>query len=184
MNGFQCNMDGATNDQPLPQGNPARRFVSHLCYDLSHNLLTCIRSCGDDKFLNRPADPSNCTIGAKQPNYWHQLENINVHWPAIKIKSHSLTYFASNSRIFCNRRVTKPCMASRMARRPTCTMALARRSRLARRAPLPNARTSLMTSVQSSLTHYVRPGCQQNCPPRAYGAIGVHTAMVHKERRA
>jgi hypothetical protein len=37
-----------------------------------------IFSCGEDKYLNRPADQANCTIGAKQPNYWYQLERNNV----------------------------------------------------------------------------------------------------------
>ncbi|KAI0036026.1 hypothetical protein K488DRAFT_76215 [Vararia minispora EC-137] len=58
MTGFQCNFQGATNTQTLPSPNPARR-------------------CGKDIYLNRPADPSNCTIGAKQPNYWYQLERNN-----------------------------------------------------------------------------------------------------------
>ncbi|KZV72373.1 hypothetical protein PENSPDRAFT_576158 [Peniophora sp. CONT] len=58
MNGFQCNMAGATNTQALPLGEPARR-------------------CGNDIYLNRAADPANCTIGAKQPNYWDQLEGNN-----------------------------------------------------------------------------------------------------------
>ncbi|KAI0316452.1 hypothetical protein OF83DRAFT_1060339 [Amylostereum chailletii] len=58
MNGFQCNIDGATGSQPLPTPNVARR-------------------CGDDKYLNRAANTGNCTIGAKSPNYWYQAEGNN-----------------------------------------------------------------------------------------------------------
>ncbi|KZV69208.1 hypothetical protein PENSPDRAFT_652542 [Peniophora sp. CONT] len=73
MNGFQCNMDGATNDQPLPPPNPARR-------------------CGEDIYLNRPADPSNCTIGAKQPNYWHNLEGNNQFEDIMEPPSYQALY--------------------------------------------------------------------------------------------
>jgi hypothetical protein len=37
-----------------------------------------MHSCGEDKNLNRPAHPENCTYGAKQPLYWYQKERNNM----------------------------------------------------------------------------------------------------------
>lgn len=61
MIAFQCNIAGATGTQAVAKGNPARR-------------------CGEDPKANKPADPSNCTIGARTPSYWYQLEQNNVRF--------------------------------------------------------------------------------------------------------
>ncbi|KAF8324378.1 hypothetical protein F5887DRAFT_988426 [Amanita rubescens] len=56
MNGFACNIVGSKPDAPaLATPQVARR-------------------CGYDKYNNVPANPSNCTYGAKQPLYWKQAE--------------------------------------------------------------------------------------------------------------
>ncbi|KAF8269563.1 hypothetical protein EI94DRAFT_1799124 [Lactarius quietus] len=59
MNGFQCNMTGATSTAPLPPAQIARR-------------------CGEDTEWGVPADPANCTYGPKQPLYWYQAERNNM----------------------------------------------------------------------------------------------------------
>lgn len=56
---FQCNIANATGTVPVAKGNPARR-------------------CGEDPYLNRPANPANCTVGARTPIYWFQFEGNNV----------------------------------------------------------------------------------------------------------
>ncbi len=59
MIAFQCNIANATGTVPVAKGNPARR-------------------CGDDPKYQRPADPANCTYGARVPSYWYQFEENNV----------------------------------------------------------------------------------------------------------
>ncbi|KAF8332402.1 uncharacterized protein EI90DRAFT_3055522 [Cantharellus anzutake] len=58
MIAFQCNIANATGTVPVAKGNPARR-------------------CGDDPRYNRPANPANCTYGAREPAYWYQFEENN-----------------------------------------------------------------------------------------------------------
>ncbi|KAI0264500.1 hypothetical protein BC834DRAFT_970824 [Gloeopeniophorella convolvens] len=60
MTGFQCNMQGATSTTPLPRPKVPTR-------------------CGADPDNNVPANPANCTLGAKQPFYWYQAEGNNMH---------------------------------------------------------------------------------------------------------
>ena len=60
MNGFRCNVTGATSDVPVAKPQVARR-------------------CGADPDFGKPdAAPGNCTYGAKQPFYWFQKEANNV----------------------------------------------------------------------------------------------------------
>ncbi|KAF6759800.1 hypothetical protein DFP72DRAFT_843931 [Ephemerocybe angulata] len=60
MNGFRCNVTGATSDVPVAKPKVARR-------------------CGaDPKAEKLQAVPGNCTYGAKQPFYWLQAERNNV----------------------------------------------------------------------------------------------------------
>jgi hypothetical protein len=60
MNGFKCNVTGATSSIPLAKPQVARR-------------------CGADVENQKFQDvPGNCTYGAKQPFYWKQLERNNV----------------------------------------------------------------------------------------------------------
>ncbi|KAI0775242.1 hypothetical protein BD413DRAFT_611566 [Trametes elegans] len=59
MNTFRCQVTGDVGSQPI--GKPA-----------------VPRRCGPDPELNRPAVPENCTVGAKQPMYWHQAEGSNM----------------------------------------------------------------------------------------------------------
>ncbi|KAF8321095.1 hypothetical protein DL93DRAFT_2130483 [Clavulina sp. PMI_390] len=59
MIAFQCNITNATGTTPVAKGNTPRR-------------------CGNDTYLDRPADPSNCTVGAKTPFYWFQFEQNNM----------------------------------------------------------------------------------------------------------
>ncbi|KAF9518919.1 hypothetical protein BS47DRAFT_1337820 [Hydnum rufescens UP504] len=65
MIAFQCNITGATGTQPVAKGNPARR-------------------CGADPKVNKPADPSNCTVGARTPSYWFQYEQNNFFEDAMQ----------------------------------------------------------------------------------------------------
>ncbi|KDQ11515.1 hypothetical protein BOTBODRAFT_451276 [Botryobasidium botryosum FD-172 SS1] len=59
MNGFQCSVSGSTSHRPVGRPGFARR-------------------CGEDLRAGKPADPRNCTIGAKQPFYWLQRERNNM----------------------------------------------------------------------------------------------------------
>ncbi|EMD31282.1 hypothetical protein CERSUDRAFT_145210 [Gelatoporia subvermispora B] len=60
MNGFQCNVTGATSNVALAQSQVPRR-------------------CGADPANGKPnASPGNCTYGAKQPLYWFQAEQNNM----------------------------------------------------------------------------------------------------------
>lgn len=61
MNGYQCNITNAKSTVPLAQPQVPRR-------------------CGadNDPELVKPADPQNCTYGAKQPIYWLQQERNNL----------------------------------------------------------------------------------------------------------
>ncbi|KAH9917023.1 uncharacterized protein B0H18DRAFT_1036276 [Fomitopsis serialis] len=60
MNGFRCNVTGATSDVALAQPQVPRR-------------------CGSDPDNDRPeANFGNCTWGAKQPFYWLQQERNNM----------------------------------------------------------------------------------------------------------
>ncbi|KAH7904207.1 hypothetical protein BJ138DRAFT_950191 [Hygrophoropsis aurantiaca] len=60
MNGFQCNITGATSTVALAKPQVPRR-------------------CGADPANKKPAAvPGNCTYGAKQPFYWFQLEQNNM----------------------------------------------------------------------------------------------------------
>ncbi|KDQ15932.1 hypothetical protein BOTBODRAFT_65213 [Botryobasidium botryosum FD-172 SS1] len=59
MNGFQCNVSGSTSNVPISRPNLARR-------------------CGAEPKIGKPADISNCTVGAKQPFYWFQAERNNM----------------------------------------------------------------------------------------------------------
>ncbi|TDL17933.1 hypothetical protein BD410DRAFT_729243 [Rickenella mellea] len=60
MNGFRCNVTGATSSIPIAKAQVPRR-------------------CGaDPEFGKMQADPSNCTYGAKQPFYWLQKEQNNM----------------------------------------------------------------------------------------------------------
>lgn len=62
MNGFQCNITGNVGTQPI--GKPG-----------------LARQCGADAASGHPANPSNCTIGPKNPMYWDQTEQNNVCTP-------------------------------------------------------------------------------------------------------
>lgn len=59
MNGFQCQITGATGTSALAQPQLPRR-------------------CGADKRYNEAGNPQNCTYGAKQPMYWLQKERNNM----------------------------------------------------------------------------------------------------------
>lgn len=59
MISFQCNIQNATSIKAVARGKVARR-------------------CGADPSLNRPANPSNCTVGPRVPSYWYQAEGNNV----------------------------------------------------------------------------------------------------------
>ena len=60
MNGFRCNITGATSTVPIATSRVPRR-------------------CGADPDFKKPdAAPWNCTYGAKQPFYWFQNEQNNV----------------------------------------------------------------------------------------------------------
>lgn len=59
MNGFQCRITGDVGTQPI--GKPG-----------------LARQCGADAASGHPANPSNCTIGPKNPLYWDQAEDNNV----------------------------------------------------------------------------------------------------------
>lgn len=60
MNGFKCNVTGATSNVPLAKPQVPRR-------------------CGADPENQKlQSVPGNCTYGAKQPFYWKQLERNNV----------------------------------------------------------------------------------------------------------
>ncbi|PCH42401.1 hypothetical protein WOLCODRAFT_120494 [Wolfiporia cocos MD-104 SS10] len=60
MNGFRCNVTGATSEVPLATPQLPRR-------------------CGADPANGRmEADLGNCTYGAKQPFYWFQAERNNM----------------------------------------------------------------------------------------------------------
>lgn len=65
MNGFRCNVTGATSNVAIATPQTPRR-------------------CGVDK-PNRifNATPGNCTYGAKNPFYWFQAEKNNVIKPAL-----------------------------------------------------------------------------------------------------
>jgi len=65
MNGFKCNVTGATSTVPLAKPKVPRR-------------------CGADP-PNRVMNPTpgNCTYGAKSPFYWFQKERNNVGLPRI-----------------------------------------------------------------------------------------------------
>jgi len=73
------------------------------------------RRCGEDKYLHRPAVPSNCTIGPKLPMYWYQNERNNV---SLQTESHSYSYIGVRcSRIHILRQFIMISMALRMAHR-------------------------------------------------------------------
>jgi len=59
MNGFHCDVSGATNSTPIGTPMLARR-------------------CGADPDQNEAANPGNCTIGPKNPMYWLQAEQNNM----------------------------------------------------------------------------------------------------------
>ncbi|EKM58455.1 uncharacterized protein PHACADRAFT_89092 [Phanerochaete carnosa HHB-10118-sp] len=59
MNGFQCRITGDIGTQPI--GKPG-----------------LARQCGADAASGHPANPSNCTIGPKNPMYWDQAEGNNM----------------------------------------------------------------------------------------------------------
>lgn len=59
MNGFRCNVTGATGTQPIAPAKVARR-------------------CGAEPDIGKAAVPSNCTTGPKQPLYWFQKERNNM----------------------------------------------------------------------------------------------------------
>ncbi|KZT07590.1 uncharacterized protein LAESUDRAFT_771743 [Laetiporus sulphureus 93-53] len=59
MNGFHCDVTGATSTTPI--GTP---------------MLP--RRCGEDSDFNEAANPGNCTIGPKYPMYWMQAEQNNM----------------------------------------------------------------------------------------------------------
>ncbi|KAI0806134.1 hypothetical protein BC629DRAFT_1485399 [Irpex lacteus] len=60
MNGFKCNITGATSNTPIAKPQLARR-------------------CGADPQNGKPeASPGNCTYGAKSPFYWLQAERNNM----------------------------------------------------------------------------------------------------------
>lgn len=61
MNGYACNITGATSTVPLAKPQVPRR-------------------CGadNDPELVKPAAPKNCTYGAKSPMYWDQKEQNNM----------------------------------------------------------------------------------------------------------
>jgi hypothetical protein len=65
MNGFRCNVTGATSDVPVAQAQLPRR---------------CGLEGKDGTPSTTPglATPGNCTYGAKQPFYWFQAERNNV----------------------------------------------------------------------------------------------------------
>ena len=64
MNGFRCNITGATSTVPIATSRVPRR-------------------CGADPDFKKPdAAPWNCTYGAKQPFYWFQNEQNNVRPPS------------------------------------------------------------------------------------------------------
>lgn len=60
MNAFRCKFTGTTS--------AARKIMKPKL----------ARRCGKDVPNNKPADASNCTVGAKQPLYWYQLEGNNM----------------------------------------------------------------------------------------------------------
>jgi Lytic polysaccharide monooxygenase AA14 len=58
--GYTVPVTDGQKHQPVTKGNPVRR-------------------CEADPNVNKPADPSNCTVGACTPSYWFQYEQNNVH---------------------------------------------------------------------------------------------------------
>ncbi|OSX58817.1 hypothetical protein POSPLADRAFT_1049008 [Postia placenta MAD-698-R-SB12] len=60
MNGFSCNVTGATGTTPIGKSMLPRR-------------------CGADSDQNEAANPGNCTIGPKLPMYWMQAEGNNMN---------------------------------------------------------------------------------------------------------
>jgi hypothetical protein len=68
LNGYRCNVTGATGTVALPQGES--------CWELQRQkrqadvaIAEVARKC--------PVEKSNCTIGSKQPHYWLQQEQNN-----------------------------------------------------------------------------------------------------------
>jgi hypothetical protein len=74
MNGFRCNVTGATSAVPIAEAQVPRR-------------------CGHEGKAGTPstepglAAPGNCTYGAKQPFYWFQAERNNVRPPTWSVSS-------------------------------------------------------------------------------------------------
>jgi hypothetical protein len=69
MNGFKCNITGATSTVPVAAPKVARR-------------------CGVDSANGKwHAAPGNCTYGAKQPLYWFQAERNNVRPSLLQLGS-------------------------------------------------------------------------------------------------
>lgn len=73
MNGFQCRITGDVGDQPI--GKPGLP-----------------RQCGEDAASGHPANPSNCTVGPKNPFYWDQTERNNMFEGIYDAPTYSLRY--------------------------------------------------------------------------------------------
>ena len=65
MNAFRCKVTNTT---------PAARKIQPG---------KLARRCGAEPAINKPANPSNCTQGAKLPLYWYQKDGNNVRNPTL-----------------------------------------------------------------------------------------------------
>jgi hypothetical protein len=70
MNGFRCNVTGATSAVPLAQPEVPRRCGRDV-------VLGSINANGEPDYNHDPV-ASNCTHGAKQPFYWDNERSVSV----------------------------------------------------------------------------------------------------------